>query len=484
MNPREPLDERVSDWLEGRLDPAEAKALEKELARQGRLEEARELARVVRLLGRAPLESPPPGLPDRVLQKIQGGAREPLPTLSRGRRALPWVLSLSAAAAAALLVYFTLPGAGNPPSQVPAVRVARIEEGVPSRGGGPVKRGEEGSSAGAELSSGKKAPGAPPPARVVAKKSLDALLDLEKGDKDGKGRGWDARGARREGRQGKGGKEKAGKAQRARSLGGAGRERNLPPGLAGKKEEKERDLSRAPGNLPGGWGRRGGRARKEALASHLEKAPSPRANRKAGKNFTPPPLASPEKPGKGAVVPRKSPGEPARFGKFALPREKGSSKDRDALGFQGKGRPREKGKGRLPRAGRPSPGAPLPGKTRAGRAGAPASRAARRPAGGLPARRILFLSGASLQQLGLEAFRKKGGRITARPYKLGTVPAGGKAWLLTLSGPKALVEKAVMKAASRAGKASSLLLPLPPPPPAGKGCLSVEILWLQEKKGP
>ncbi len=451
MNPRDPLDERVSDWLEGRLSPDEARALEEALAREGRLEEARELARVVHLLGKAPLESPPPGLPDRVVERITGASPAPAPALSRGRKALPWVLSLSAAAAAALLVYITLPGGGSPPPKGSSVRVARVEgEAAPGPAGGAEKEKEKEKE---EKGSG----ALPPPARVLKKEPLNLAAKEPRASGGGKAkaqsevsRDFKKEQAGKAAKKGLGGPPASLDADRVLRRGTAGRP---APKKSDKSNKKRAPLSRARGkpaapaeNTAREEGRskdllRGGEAKKITGGKRL----AYQARRRGA-------LPKPKAPVIPTPPPPSSPPAPAARALNLL----GSKK-----GYRGKARNKQ--------------GAGTTG--RAARGAAP-----------VPLRHLLVLSGRTMADFGLEDFRKKGGKVAVRPYVLPSrkqgraARPGAKTFLLTLSGPKALVEEAVKKAAARAGRVSSLALPLPPPPPGGKGALSVEILVILEGK--
>ncbi len=519
MNPREPLDERVSDWLEGRLSPEEAKALEEDLARQGRLEEARELARVVRLLGKAPSESPPPGLPDHVLDRITGLSREPAPALSGGRKALPWVLSLSAAAAAALLVYITLPGRGALPPKGSSVRVARVEGEAAAPG-----RAREAPSPSLE-GLPKAADAIPPPARVLKKEPLHLFSgEAERGrKKEGAPKAKAGAGAARDFEKG------LAKEARKKGLGGpsptldedrgflGGKKSQARRGGAPEKKKESREEKGLGGGLAKYSPREAGRPRARSRGARKGAA--------SGRPLPNPPGAPAKKngpssrPGEKPAAPgKKAPGEDARLKELLrrLKKDKAglrSGKKRLAYGEGGRGglpKPKAPAPPPPPPPSPPSAAAPPslpPAETPRARNSAPSRGAVRGKAQGreraqkrrralggsaraalkVPLQRILVLAGKSMAGFGLEEFRKKGGRVASRPYVLpargagGAVPPGGKGWILTLSGPKALVEETVKKAAARALKVSTLLLPLPPPPVAGKGRLSVQVLVVLER---
>lgn len=117
----ESLEERIADFLDGRLDPTQARALEEQLRRAGRLEELTRLQRTVAALRGLPREPVPPGLVDRILRAV---AAEADPRPSAARRLLPWLLASGTAAAAALLLYVTLPRLGF---DRPAGEASRME---------------------------------------------------------------------------------------------------------------------------------------------------------------------------------------------------------------------------------------------------------------------------------------------------------------------------------------------------------------------
>ncbi len=470
MNPREPLDERVSDWLEGRLDPQEARALEQELAREGRLEEARELARMVRLLEKAPGEKAPPGLAERVYGKIVSPPAPQVPPAAGTGRFLPWFLSAAAAAAAALLVYLTLPStplrpAGEGGSRLEMARRDRPPATKASRPA-PAERDKA----------------LPPPAEVV-KKVVLGRDSLEKDGREEKEEKERSRGAPPEGRRAVGGNDLP------RSLLGWMAKKGGAEKKAGALDEdletgRPRPAGKAPAKkqLAGGAGKEvslGGRPPERTGGSR----PSiPRARRRI--KFTGPgettlkdleeaPL--PEVPGKNA------PPTPATPSGRALPPGKPAGKA-PRLGGRGGAAARKKSS---PAGGAPS-GAPA-GAVRRGRALKREGGKGKAPSPGHSSRRLLVLYAPDFADLGFAAFQKRGGKTVARPLGPGSLPGfspspPGKVFLVTLSGPKSLVEAAVKAAAAKARKVTSSLLPLPPPPQAGAGGLTVEVLVVLEKR--
>lgn len=442
MNPREPLEERVSDWLEGRLDPQEARALEEELARQGRLQEARELARMVRLLGEAPREAPPEDLAGKILARIREGS--PGEALSAGRRrSLPWILSLSAAAAAALLVYLTLPGGASRPAQAPGVEVARR---TPSGEAGRRSRGPAEAAPGGKKGlpgGGEEAEKEAPQAEVLEKRPF--RLEAEE---DGEARN------KKKAAPSPSGKKKGGL---ARGPGGkawkkVGRKGGAPGGSPAETAKKEQNPP-APA-APSGSSRRAGKAR-------------------SGRNVL------------GAGPPAGRPGAPegGRIGGGLPSRKKAARRDRQGAPPLPEGREealpaRRSGMVRL-------------GEEDSLRKGKEEKK--RKKEAFLLPRRVLALSAPSLESLGLEAFLSRGLRLRSRALAAGALPAGflsgenggapgkRKVLLLTLSGPKDLVGRALRAAVGKARKASSVLLRLPPPPAAGKGGLSMEVLVVLEE---